>query len=355
MEHEVSSAQIWKSFHDRIGLSDAHIAELRSKRGFSDETISKLQFKSSRKENRAVLEEMLKTYPGRLLEKVGLAKHGPDGFYPEGRQYCGKGRTNRKDEKGEHIWDWIEPVLIPYFDEAGEIVAIRPHKGNPKKPEGTDDYDESWRGLQIYCPLLLRLTAIDESDKLVVLTEGEFKAAALMQAGIPALAFPGIHSMRNYRFRNDVVSLLQRFEVRNIVIVFDNETKDDPNFLDKYKPDPWDRYDAPHVRPIHRQGSLRSRVPLPPRPPARGVEDRRQGRLGRRAREIRRGGQRDRQGNRQGPGRNSQKSSAPPKPAPRHSSYSRPRLSASSMRNSHASITSRCVPMATRTRCAWPG
>lgn len=241
--HKIPPDVVWKAFHDLLGLSDKHIRELQEKRGFSEETIERLKFRTSCPENRQIIENLLQQYPASALTSIGLAKNGPHGAYPA-PQYCGYGMTKKKDEHGHPIWeDGVNPILIPYFDETGQITTIRPHKGNPPRPKEIDEEDESWQGMHIYCPLLLRMTELDARAPLVVITEGEFKAAALMQAGIPALAFPGIHSFRNYRFRRALIELLERFSIRHICIAFDNETKDDPARPDKYKPDPWDRYD----------------------------------------------------------------------------------------------------------------
>ncbi len=240
---EIDPSIIWKAFHDGIGLSTDHHNELREKRGFSDDIIlEKLKFRTSCKQNYAHIESLLKQFPGHQLGKIGLATF-KDGAWKPAAQYCGYGRTNRRDpETGEHIWDYIDPILIPYFDDSGRITTIRPHKGNPKRPKELGEGDESWQALHVYCPYILRITPIERHT--VVITEGEFKAAALMQAGIAAVAFPGIHSIRNFKFRSALIELLQRHGVANLVIAFDNETKDDPALKEKYKPDPWDRYDA---------------------------------------------------------------------------------------------------------------
>src|SRR5207244_8045436 len=94
-----------------------------------------------------------------------------------------------------------------------------------------------------YCPFLLAsCTATIEGT--AILTEGEFKAGALFQCGIPVLAIPGISFVRNPVFRAELIAIIRRFAITDLVIVFDNEVKDDPAFTSRYKPDPSDRYDT---------------------------------------------------------------------------------------------------------------
>lgn len=58
------------------------------------------------------------------------------------------------------------------------------------------------------------------------------------------LAIPGTAFVRNLAFRAELLSIIQRFSITELVIVFDNEAKDDPAFPSRYKPDPADRYDT---------------------------------------------------------------------------------------------------------------
>ncbi len=243
---------VWRELHARLGLSSAHAQELKEKRGFSDAAIQALGFRSSTAANAAVVLEVVSMFPNheKELARMDLFRWR-DGEKRPSPQLCGFGKTNRKDEKGKDIWEvGADPILIPYFDEAGEITFMRAHKGNPKRAGEVDDYDEDYSGQHIYCPKLLRtalanlpsgLTAL---KKICVLTEGEFKAVALWQCGIPAIAVPGIHAMRNYSLKRFLIELLMKFEFEIVVVAFDNETKDDPTYRERYKPDPQDRYDT---------------------------------------------------------------------------------------------------------------
>jgi DNA primase len=88
-----------------------------------------------------------------------------------------------------------------------------------------------------YCLLFLK-----NNPEEIVLTEGEFKAAALYQLGIPAIAIPGISSFGDKHF-DRLVEILRESGVKKVTIIFDNEIKDDPAFPN-YKEKPADRWDA---------------------------------------------------------------------------------------------------------------
>ena len=146
--------------------------------------------------------------------------------------------------------DWVNPIIIPYLDENGFPFYLRPHKGGLKRQQ-KDEYFKEQTGGSVYAPYLLA-SLVAEHNGTCIITEGEYKAAALWQCKIPAVAIPGIQFTRSrsgdisspeYQFRNDLVKLLKQYGVTDIVVVFDNETKSDPS-LKSYKPDPWDRHDT---------------------------------------------------------------------------------------------------------------
>jgi len=84
-----------------------------------------------------------------------------------------KGKKVR-DEKGEVIREcvWTNPILIPYYSEAGELIHLRPHKGMMagKTPR-----------FYVVRPKGQAASARNSnaSHKFSIITEGEFKAAAL--------------------------------------------------------------------------------------------------------------------------------------------------------------------------------
>ncbi len=252
MESEFDPRLVWREFLSRIGLSSTHAADLAEKRGFSEFAIQTLGFRSSEAGNAAAIKEVVAMFPGKEseLERIDLIRKTPDGWRPS-PQLCGFGKTKKRDpQSGKEIWEvGVNPVLIPYYDESGAVYFVRAHKGNPRRPSDVDEYDEDFHSQQIYCPMLLRTAAANLPDgaaalnRTCIITEGEFKAAALWQCGIPAIALPGIHTARNYPAKLQLVSLLQRFGFDHIIVAFDNESKDDPS-LPGYKSDPEDRYDT---------------------------------------------------------------------------------------------------------------
>ncbi|NPV30734.1 MAG: DUF3854 domain-containing protein [Firmicutes bacterium] len=107
-----------------------------------------------------------------------------------------------------------------------EVYYIRPHKlGFEKLPP------------QVYCRYFLQ-----DHPEHVVLTEGEFKAAALWQWRIPAVAVPGVSSFGG-KHLDRLVALLREFGVKKVTVIFDNEIKDNPEYPN-YKPKVSDRYDT---------------------------------------------------------------------------------------------------------------
>lgn len=190
-----------------VHLTDEHRQELKVKRGFADQTIDTFMFRSGGEYIIDVVEQLKKEYPLEDLVETGILKEINGTYLIENQLTDGR-------------------ILIPYIDEDGKIYHLRPHKlgfeGIPIQP---------------YCKFLLK----DKPAK-IVLTEGEFKANALWQWGIPGLAIPGISSFGGNNF-DRLVDLLKLYEVKEIVVIFDSETKDNPaypNFKEKIE----DRYDT---------------------------------------------------------------------------------------------------------------
>ena len=190
-----------------VHLTDEHRQELKVKRGFADQTIDTFMFRSGGEYIIDVVEQLKKEYPLEDLVETGILKEINGTYLIENQLTDGR-------------------ILIPYIDEDGKIYHLRPHKlgfeGIPIQP---------------YCKFLLK----DKPAK-IVLTEGEFKANALWQWGIPGLAIPGISSFGGNNF-DRLVDLLKLYEVKEVVVIFDSETKDNPaypNFKEKVE----DRYDT---------------------------------------------------------------------------------------------------------------
>lgn len=190
-------------------LSKTHRQELNVKRGFSDATIDKARFVSSGQYMAGLEDDLIKTFREEDLVLSGAFIHD--------------GKTAR-----------INPmlledrVLIPYANEDGQIYFLRPHK-------------LGLRGVPVE---VYQRANLSGNPAEVVLTEGEFKAVAGMQYGIPTISVPGISSFSESNFPR-LMELLNKFSVKRVVIMFDNETKDDPSIEARYKDNPSDRYDTP--------------------------------------------------------------------------------------------------------------
>jgi hypothetical protein len=92
-----------------------------------------------------------------------------------------------------------------------------------------------------------------EAFYTVVITEGEFKAAALWQVvglgrkdgldPVGVCALPGISFARNYEVRQMLEDWLHAVRCRRVVVAFDSEEKGDPS-LPSFKTDWRKRFDA---------------------------------------------------------------------------------------------------------------
>jgi hypothetical protein len=186
-------------------LSDNHKEELKTKRGFCDETIAKLRFFSGGKYLLDLEQEVVNISDKDTLVASGVCIAS------------GKGMTLSPVLMEERI-------IIPYLNAAGKAYLLRPHKlGLSGVP------------VEIYCPDW-------NLGANIIMAEGEFKAAASVQLGFPAIAVPGISSFSKDNFKR-LVKFLSDAKVRDICIIFDNEIKDDPKFKN-YKENPADRYDT---------------------------------------------------------------------------------------------------------------
>lgn len=201
--------QIYSRIIALTELSKGDRISLQKKRGFSDDIKDELCFRSAHKNVIEPVMEILKKEftPDELLSGRLLIDDN------------GQANINKQLLDGK--------ILIPYLDVDGETVyRIRPHKLGFKE-----------KGIDIYCRYLLR-----DKPKHVVLTEGEFKAVALYQLGIPAISIPGVASFAGEHFERLVI-FLNEFEVENVTILFDNEENGDKN-LPNFKQDHRKRYDT---------------------------------------------------------------------------------------------------------------
>lgn len=228
-------ARLLQAFYESLTLTDEDVAELEAKRGLTRETVVDLGLRSNLKSNRTVLEALQQRYDVEEVEGSGLYVRDRSGQWRPSGQFYGYGLKG-KDAKGEDVWDWTFPVLIPYFNLAGRLTYLRPHKGGMKdKPP------------RVYCACP-QAAAVGRYE-LAVVTEGEFKAGAGYQVFATGsqrvlwLAVPGISQVKNWSVWAELLGMLQDSGVRNVVVAFDNEEKGDPQ-LAGYKADKRKRFDT---------------------------------------------------------------------------------------------------------------
>lgn len=195
-------------------LTDAHAEELRSKRGFKNDTIKRFRFISGGQHNLALEQKLLEKFKIEELLETGV-------FLKKGDKFN------------------ISPVLlddriiIPYLDKDGKATLLRPHKLGLKRIP-----------VQIYQPFnIIPRETSDPRAGCLIITEGEFKAAAAWQLGASCIALPGVASYSGREKIDDLIKFLNDNAIKNICIIFDNEIKDDPKFPN-FKPDAHDRYDT---------------------------------------------------------------------------------------------------------------
>lgn len=201
-------------------LLDQHKQELREKRGFGDALVKEMRLFSGGPHNGHLEAELTEKFKEQDLlsssififdEKQKKATINPILLR----------ETNRVDGKD------VSGIIIPYLDSEGKSYLIRPHKLGLKSVPA-----------EIYQELNLK----DEPGEIIV-TEGEFKAIASQSMGIPTVAIPGIQSFVDTKFPQ-MVEFLKKKKVKSIVIIFDNEVKNDPAIAHRYKEEPSKRYDT---------------------------------------------------------------------------------------------------------------
>lgn len=208
---------------DAATLIPDHQQELITKRGFSDATIANAKLGSGGPHLTEFEDKFLKLLEQGEFREQDLVASGV--FIPDGKRI----RLNPILLRSKNTLEGkdISNILIPYLNENGNPYIIRPHK------LGFKDIPS-----EIYQDLNLK-----EKPSEIILTEGEFKAIAGIQYGFPTIAVPGISSFSEKKFP-DFIKKLNDHGVNRIIIMFDNETKDDPVFPSRFKENPHDRYDT---------------------------------------------------------------------------------------------------------------
>lgn len=187
---EKDYSELYKQIIEYLPLTSEHREELKKKRGFTDDVINKLQFKSC----------------GEFVKTNEFFNDLPDAFSNA------LSKTN---------------IVIPYFNANGHVIYIRPHK-----------FGIAGESIPPYCP-----TALYGDDlSTMVITESEFKAVASCIYGVPAIGIPGISSFSRSKFPG-LVTVLSALGVKKVIVCFDNEIKDNPEYQN-YKPDITKRFDT---------------------------------------------------------------------------------------------------------------
>ena len=199
--------EIFKTIIDNTKLSDKHRSELKTKRGFTDEVIDKMKFRSS----------------GPHLTQQDWVKPLPEAF--------------KKSLKFDNI-------LIPYLNIDDTPYHLRPHK-----------FGFEGMGVQVYVPYHY----MGDKVKRLVLAESEFKALASCLMGVPAIGVPGISSFSGKKFDN-LTELINSIGVGEVIICFDREIKGDKN-LPNFKEDFTDRYDTEFYSYVMAEKLSRKEIP----------------------------------------------------------------------------------------------
>lgn len=265
-------SRIYARVCELLPLTDIHRQQLKKKRGFTDKLIDELMFRSLGPHAAALKSKLAQEFaeedllesgvlvktPGsgqvilnsQLLEDNILIPYldakgskseersrsldGGEGDCSDAKEGKSEERFRPLDGSGETFPDAggsktpAKKARLTPLDGEKHVYYIRPHKLGFEKIAP-----------QIYCQYLLQSFSNVEH---VVLTEGEFKAAALYQWRIPAIAVPGVSSF-GVRHLERLVAFLREFGVKRVTVIFDNEIKDNPEYPN-YKPKASDRYDT---------------------------------------------------------------------------------------------------------------
>lgn len=198
--------EVYKYLYEKCILTAQHREELRNHRGLTDETIKQNKFFSGGDYIKNFEEQFKDTFPKELLIKSGVFITNNDDIIISPQLLANK-------------------IIIPYINKQDEIILIRPHKLSLKGLEA-EIYQEK-----------------NIKSQGIILTEGEFKATAACQLGYSCVAIPGISSFSGKHF-DKLLKFLNDNKIKEIIIMFDNEIKDNPEIKKTYKENPLSRYDV---------------------------------------------------------------------------------------------------------------
>jgi len=198
------SPRIYTLLTEALTLDPKTREELKVKRGFTDETIDILKFKTAKPENADIIKELYKKHGSAELFTCGLI-----------------------DREGKPSWQFTQEgmIIIPYLGIDGKTV----HFFKSHKRGGL-----AGSGVMPYSPFLF-----DQHDKdTIILCESEFKAAAMHQMGFRSVGLSGISTFASEHI--DKLTMCFTGATKGIIL-FDTEIQDDPAFA-SYKEEYKSRY-----------------------------------------------------------------------------------------------------------------
>lgn len=178
--------EIYDDLFKRMVLLDRHRQVLKTKRGFTDETIERFGFKSGGEHNEKIVNELLDDWSKQDLMEAQIL----DEFTGE------TGYLVKQDG-----------VAIPFYNHKMEINYWRIHRNGLKGKRPP-----------LYFPP-------GSSGRKVILTESEFKAAAAVQWGFHAVGLQGISMFYKEEGFDQLREHIEKAKYERVYILWDNEEK----------------------------------------------------------------------------------------------------------------------------------
>lgn len=251
-----------RTFYERCAtLPDQELDGLWQKRGLLPETAERFGLRWSHRTNAEVIEGMRQEFTTTAMRLAGLLvpdrRRGGDAVKPN-PQLCGWGPTGRKvsapptkgdgdgtgSDRERDEWAETNPILIPFFNERGQLVGLRCHKRS--LPGATPvlyvaQPSAAWRQAHPSPPA--------QDIEWVVVCESEFKAMAVQQTlgrRVAACGLCGISMAKNWFVVNGLAEWIESLPLAHgakVVVVYDNEDKATPG-LPGYQSNEKRRHDS---------------------------------------------------------------------------------------------------------------
>jgi hypothetical protein len=170
---------------------------------------------------------------GRGLDPGILAAKSTDGLTSKLRraftesELCAAGLAGRHEDSGKFYWCTVvreRRILVPYYSDDGATVTyLRSYNYDPRFPRGMKGPAGVPAGAFVFGTWLRPASAaLRPADaKPVIVTEGEFKCAAALQAGYATLATPGLQTSLPA-----IVEVVERRGIRSVWIGFDRQRRE---------------------------------------------------------------------------------------------------------------------------------